>query len=135
MGVALFPVLEREIPGIDAASVSGKALSRAEPELRKIAISLGVTPLMEFYGADDAALAEGVLDGEGLDFGEWVAPAAKWFAAGEGLGTVSGLLRYVEEHPGSVAEAEGVVADLRAMQGALAEAEKAGVRWHLAVDF
>ena len=135
MGAALFPVFEQELPGIDATSVSGKALSRAEPELQQIASRLGVTPLMQFYGADDAALADEVLDGEEFQAGGLELPSARWFEASDGLSTVSGLLQYLEENPGGVGDVDAVTTDLRAMERALVEAERANVKWHLEVDF
>lgn len=57
MSAALFIVVEN---GHDFdISVSGKALSKAEPRLRAIASGLGVKHLLEFYGADDSERPQG----------------------------------------------------------------------------
>ena len=61
---AIFPVLDKEIEGIDISSVSGKMINRYEPELGEIAENAGFTPLMHFFGADPAEyLDEDDLDG------------------------------------------------------------------------
>ena len=51
MRVALFIVLEKDIPDFDPF-VNGKALSAAEIKLDRVAKELGVTPLMDFCSMD-----------------------------------------------------------------------------------
>ena len=49
MGAAYFPVFQREIEGLTAATaISGKAISRASEELDELAQTANVKPLSEF---------------------------------------------------------------------------------------
>jgi hypothetical protein len=126
MGAALYIALEERIPGFDTI-IDGKMLSKAERHLAKTAERLGVRPLMEFFsaGADEAAdlLGEDVAD---IDI-----PATQWFSAEEGLKTVDALLLETDNSP----ELKGAKEDLLECRRVLREAQKHGVRWHLAIDF
>jgi hypothetical protein len=126
MGAALYIALEENIPDIDTI-IDGKMLSKAEKHLAKTAQRLGVRPLMEFFStsADEAADLLGE-DVAGIDI-----PAAQWFSAEEGLKTVDALLLEVDNSP----ELRGAKEDLLKCQHILQEAQKHGVRWHLAIDF
>ncbi len=126
MGSALYIALEENIPDLDTM-IDGKMLSKAEKHLAKAAKRLGVRPLMEFFstGADEAADLLGD-DVAGIDI-----PAAQWFSAEEGLKTVDALLGEAERSP----ELQGAKDDLLGCQRVLREAQKHGVRWHLAIDF
>lgn len=128
MGAALYIVVENDGPDFDA-SVNGKALSKAEPDLKKIATELGVTPLMDFYGADgtEMAIEMGLPDPERF--------IEKWFRPEDGLATVRALIERVEGDPGSVTTAEPVIGDLKDLERVLMAAEDSGLRWHLAVDY
>jgi len=126
MGTALYIALEENIPDVDTM-IDGKMLSKAEKHLAKAAKRLGVRPLMEFFStsADEAAdlMGDNVA---GIDI-----PAAQWFSAEEGLKTVDALLREAERSPQLGAAKD----DLLGCQRVLQEAQKRGVRWHLAIDF
>jgi hypothetical protein len=126
MGTALYIALEEKIPDVDTM-IDGKMLSKAEKPLAKAAKRLGVRPLMEFFStsADEAA---DLLGGEvaGIDI-----PAAQWFAAEEGLKTVDALLAEADGSP----DLRVAKDDLLGCQRVLREAQKHGVRWHLAIDF
>ncbi len=126
MGAALYIVLEKEIPSVDTI-IDGKMLSRAEKHLAETAKRLGVRPLMEFFsvGPDEAA---GFLGGEGAEI---EIPAEQWFSAEEGLRTVQALLDEVD----SSSESRAAKDDLLGCERVLREAQKHGVRWHLALDF
>jgi hypothetical protein len=126
MGSALYIALEREIPGLDSV-VDGKMLSKAEKHLAKAAKRLGVRPLMDFFSisTDEAANLLGN-DMVGMDI-----PAAKWFTAEEGLMTVDALLAETNNS----AHLRAARDDLLQCQRVLREAQKHGVRWHLAIDF
>jgi hypothetical protein len=127
VSAALFIVIEN---GAEFdASVSGKALSKAEPGLRIIAAGLGVRPLMGFYGADDSGVAGELSVTEPERFG------AKWFEALDGLESVLALLGYIERNPDSVERPSAVVADLRDFERVLSEAARRKLRWHLEVDY
>jgi hypothetical protein len=126
MGSALYIVLEKEIPGLDL-NIDGKMLSKAEEALAEAAERLGVCPLMEFFGASEEGMAQlPDEDTAGIDI-----PTAEWFDAEEGLKTVDALLREVDRSP----EIKAAKDDLLGCQRILREAQKHGVRWHLAVDF
>ncbi|SRR6266536_2051168 len=126
MGAALYIALEKEIPGVDIM-IDGKMLNRSEKQLAGAAKRLGVRPLMEFFSisADEAS------DLLGEDVAGIEIPAAQWFSAEEGLRTVDALLSEADASPESRAAKD----DLLGCQRVLREAQKHGVRWHLAVDF
>jgi hypothetical protein len=126
MGAALYIALDKKIPEVDTM-IDGKMLSKAEKHLAKAAKRLGVRPLMEFFStsADEAADLLGE-DVAGIDI-----PAAQWFSAEEGLKTVDALLAESDLSP----ELKAAKDDLLGCQRVLREAQKHGVKWHLAVDF
>ena len=126
MGTALYIALEKTLPDVDTL-IDGKMLSNAEKPLAKAAKRLAVRPLMDFFStsADEAAdlLGDEVA---GIDI-----PAAQWFSAEEGLKTVDALLAALDASP----ELSTTKNDLLGCQRVLREAQKHGVRWHLAIDF
>ena len=126
MGAALYIALEKNIPNVDTL-IDGKMLSKAEKQLAEAAEHLNVRPLMEFFSisTDEAADLLGV-DMTGVD-----TPAVRWFSPEEGLRTVDALLAEAEKSP-ELGAAKG---DLLGCQRVLREAQKHGVRWHLAIDF
>jgi len=125
VGSALYIVLEKKIPGLDAM-VDGKMLAQAEEHLAKAAQRLKVRPLMEFFSINPAEAA-GFLEDEGA---EAEIPAEQWFSAEEGLKTVQALLGEMENSP----ESKITKDDLLGFERVLREAQKQRVRWHLAVD-
>ena len=126
MGAAFYIGLEKEIPGVDTM-IDGKMLSRAEKNLEEAAQRLGVRPLMEFFSvsADEASDLLGE-DTAGIEI-----PSVQWFSAVEGLKTVQALLAEAESSP----DLKGAKDDLLGCERVLKEAEKHGVKWHLAVEF
>ncbi len=126
MGSALYIALEEKLPDVDTM-IDGKMLSKAEKDLARAAERLGVRPLMEFFStsADEAADLLGD-DVAGIDIA-----APQWFSAEEGLKTVDALLGEAERSPQLGVAKE----DLLGCQRVLREAQKRGVRWHLAIDF
>ena len=126
MSAALYIVLEKRIPDVDTM-VDGKMLSKSEKHLAAAANRLGVRALMEFFStsADEAA------DLLGDDVADIDIPPAKWFSAEEGLKTVDVLLGEADVNPDLKAAKD----DLLECQRVLREAQKHGVRWHLAIDF
>src|SRR6266478_2318884 len=126
MGAAFYIGLEKEIPGVDTM-IDGKMLSRAEKNLEEAAKRLGVRPLMEFFSVS----ADEACDLLGEDVAGIEIPAAQWFAAEEGLKTVDALLSEADASPDLRAAKD----DLLGCQRVLREAQKHGVRWHLAIDF
>ena len=126
MGAALYIALENKISGLDTI-IDGKMLNRAEKQLAEVAQRLGVRPLMDFFStsADEAA------DLLGDDVAGIEIPAAEWFSAEEGLKTIDALLAEVDASP----ELRAAKDDILGCQRVLREAQKRGLRWHLAIDF
>jgi hypothetical protein len=92
MGVALFIVPEREVPGLNVF-VNGKALGRAK-HLDRLAVEAGVRPLMEFFSQAPAE-AKAWIEDEGMAPPEGGFPPIEWFPAEDGLTTVCGLLSHL----------------------------------------
>jgi hypothetical protein len=105
--------------------VNGKALAQSGKLLDALAKQEGVPRLMEFFGVSPEEVAA-----LGLNLKREPEPET-WFAAEDGLKTVRTLLRK--------AETEGlgkrIASDLKEFEIVLSAAERAGVRWHLAVDY
>ena len=105
MGVAIFIVAEREVEGLDL-SVDGKALARCK-YLEGLAREVGVRPLMEFFSMSDEEAASLLGNDDDDDDDEETDPETpatnlppeRWFEAEEGLMTVRGLLKRLEQGP------------------------------------
>jgi hypothetical protein len=134
MGVALYVTLEQEIPGIDASTVCGKFLAKAQTKLDGIAKEDGLTPLAEFISTDPDEVRD-FLEGEGGVPDGIEIPAEQWFEPSAGLKTVRGLLKHLQEDRSGVPNLDGVIADLKATEGVFVASADRGVRFHLAVDF
>jgi hypothetical protein len=126
MGAALYIVLERQVPGLDTM-IDGKMLSKAEKPLAEAATRLGVRPLMEFFSMSPEEAGD-FLEVEGLD--DVTVPAEQWFPAEDGLRTVQAFLGEL----GNSSELRNAKEDLLGFERVLKEAQKNGIRWHLAVD-
>jgi hypothetical protein len=107
MGAALFIVLEREIQRLDTM-MDGKRLTRESEKLDKLATTLQVKSLSEFFSADPAQAAE-FLESEGIGDSEVPIPPLRQFTAEQGLATVRALLAHIGSHPDSVPDSDGVV--------------------------
>jgi hypothetical protein len=130
MGAACYVVLEKEIPGLDTM-VDGKALNSATDALEKAAEAMKVRPLMGFFSAGAEEAAEFLGDGaEGLAN----LPPKQFHDAAEGLKTVRALIEHCTKNPGNLKKADGILEDLRGFERVLTAAQRAGVRWHLAID-
>jgi hypothetical protein len=101
----------------------------------RVALRMGLRPLTAFASsapeeagdADEGSAAES----PGTSF-----PPEQWFPAEEGLATVRGLLRYLDENPAAFRDAQpNLIADLRQFEQVLSQLVARGVRWHLAVDY
>jgi hypothetical protein len=130
---ALYIVLEKKIPNLDPM-VNGNWLSKESVTLEKLAKKLKVIPLMDFFSAspDEVAflmenMEEGSTDISNRNTQE------QWFAAEDGLKTISALLENVEMI--KLSSASHVRDDLRDFERVLEAAHTAKVKWHLAVDY
>src|SRR5438270_12347000 len=101
MAASLYIVVEGEDPGFDIF-VNGHALARNEDALELLAERLGVSPLLEFFSADENSMALLLEQGGGNP--DWVnnLPAPQWFDAPTGLLSVCALIDFLERTPAAV---------------------------------
>lgn len=135
MAASLYIVVEGEDPGFDIF-VNGHALARNEDALERLAERLKVSPLLEFFSADEDSMA--LLLEQGAGNPEWAQhlPEPQWFAPATGLVTVGALLEFLRGSPTAFgSETTAVVSELREYERVLRKAAERGLRWHLAVSW
>ncbi|HKR26802.1 MAG TPA: hypothetical protein VJS11_05080 [Acidobacteriaceae bacterium] len=131
----MYIVVEGEDPGFDIF-VNGHALARNEDALEKLAIRLGVKPLLEFFSADENSMA--LLLEEGAGDPEWARtlPPPQWFSPEDGLITICTLLDFLREAPAALgAETAPVVSELEEYERVLRKTALRHLRWQLAVSW
>lgn len=131
----MYIVVEGEDPGFDIF-VNGHALARNEDALEKLAMRLGVKPLLEFFSADQNSMA--LLLEEGAGDPEWARtlPPPQWFSPEDGLTTVKTLLNSLKDAPGTLgSETELVVTELADYVRVLEKTAQHNLRWQLAVSW
>ena len=135
MAASLYIVVEGEDPGFDIF-VNGHALARNEDALERLAESLAVTPLLQFFSADENSMC--LLLEQGAGDPEWARhlPQPQWFDPADGLVTVRALIEFLSSTPVSFgSETLPVLGELREYERVLQKAMKYKVRWHLAVSW
>lgn len=135
MAASLYIVVEGVDPGFDIF-VNGHALARNEESLHRLAASLHVSPLLEFFSADEDSMALLLEQGSG-DPG-WVQhlPEPQWFSGEAGLQTVRALLHLLAENPVALgSETASVFIELREYERVLTKTAEHGLRWHLAASW
>lgn len=135
MAASLYIVVQGEDPGFDIF-VNGQALARNEDALEKLADHLGVSPLLNFFSADENSMA--LLLEQGAGNPDWARhlPQTQWFSASDGLLTVRTLLAYLVADPVALgSETLPVLHELREYQRVLHKAALRGLPWHLAVSW
>ena len=126
MGVAIYIELNREDPGFDTF-VNGKAVAREREAITRITEALGLKDIFDLTSFES-------LD-ESLDLPDDLRDAdSPWFDPQEGLSWVGHVIRHIEQHPASVADAERVLADLNEYVGLLRKAESVRAKWRFAMD-
>ena len=131
----MYIVVEGEDPGFDIF-VNGRALARNEDALEKLALRLGVKPLLEFFSADENSMA--LLLEEGAGDPDWAQtlPPPQWFSGEEGLVTVRALLDYLRDAPGAFGvDTNQVISELEQYETVLNKTAKRDLRWQLAVSW
>ncbi len=131
----MYIVVEGEDPGFDIF-VNGRALARHEDSVEKLALSLGVRPLIEFFSADENSMS--LLIEEGAGNAELVKrlPPPQWYFGSEGLATVNALIDALAEEPHKLGtEGPQVLEELQQYARVLEKTEERGLRWHLAVSW
>ena len=135
MAASLYIVVEGEDPGFDIF-VNGHALARNEDALERLAERLKVSPLLEFFSADENSMA--LLLEQGAGNPEWARhlPEPQWFDPAAGLGTVGALLDFLRESPTALgSETASVMSELREYERVLRKTADRGMRWHIAVSW
>src|SRR5215831_13824606 len=135
MAASMYIVVEGEDPGFDIY-VNGHALARNEDALERLAERLRVSPLLEFFSADENSMALLLEQGGGNP--DWVhhLPDPQWFNPAEGLVTVCALVEFLEESPAALgSETPQVVSELREYERVLRKTAQRELKWHLAVSW
>lgn len=135
MAASLYIVVEGEDPGFDIY-VNGHALARNEDALERLAERLKVSPLLEFFSADENSMA--LLLEQGAGNPEWAhhLPEPQWFDPRKGLVTVRALLEFLQDAPMALGtETAGVMLELREYERVLRKTADRGLRWHIAVSW
>ena len=135
MAATMYIVVEGEDPGYDIY-VNGRALARQEAGIERLAHTLGVRPLLDFFSADENSMAllieEGAGNPELLDR----LPPPQWFPPEEGLQTVRGLIEALEQEPRRLGkESAAVLSELMEYERVLLKTAARGLRWHLAFSW
>jgi hypothetical protein len=135
MAASLYIVVEGEDPGFDIF-VNGHALARNEDALERLAESLRVSPLLQFFSADENSMC--LLLDQGAGDPEWAQnlPEPQWFDPVDGLVTVRALIRFLVETPVSFgSETLPILSELREYEQVLVKTADHRLRWHLAVSW
>ena len=131
----MYIVVEGEDPGFDIF-VNGRALARHEDAVEKLALSLGVRPLIEFFSADENSMSLLIEEGAGNQELVKRLPPPQWYFGSEGLATVDALLECLRDEPHKLGtEGPQVLEELEQYARVLAKTEGRGLRWHLAVSW
>lgn len=135
MAASIYIVVEGEDPGFDIF-VNGHALARNEDALDRLAESLQISPLLQFFSADENSMC--VLLEQGAGDPEWARhlPEPQWFDPSDGLISVRKLIRYLIGSPVCLgSETLPVLNELREYERVLEKTKRHGLRWHVAVSW
>ncbi len=135
MAACLYIVVEGEDPGFDIF-VNGQALARNEDALERLAERLKVSPLLEFFSADENSMS--LLLEQGAGDPDWAhhLPQPQWFSAPDGLLTVRALIDFLAAAPAALgSETQQVLVELREYERVLEKTAQRGLRWHVAVSW
>jgi len=131
----MYIVVEGEDPGYDIF-VNGRALARHEDALERLALRLGVRPMIEFFSADENSMSLLIEEGAGNPDLIRRLPPPQWYAPGDGLATVRALMAALQDDPQQLGtEGAQVLGELEEYERVLDKASRAGHRWHLAVSW
>jgi hypothetical protein len=135
MAASMYIVVEGEDPGFDTF-VNGRSLARHEDALEKLALALGVRPLIDFFSADENSMALLIEEGAGDQELLRRLPPPQWYSPAEGLKTVEALLEALRDDPQQLGtEGKQVISELKEYAEVLAKTRDRGMRWHLAVSW
>lgn len=135
MAASMYIVVEGDDPGYDIF-VNGRSLARHEDALERLALRLGVRPLIEFFSADENSMALLIEEGAGNPELMRRLPPPQWYSPMDGMATVKALVSALEEEPQQLGtEGALVLAELEEYARVLKKTEERGLRWHLAVSW
>ncbi len=135
MAASMYIVVEGEDPGFDIF-VNGRALARNEDALERMAIRLGVRPLIDFFSADENSMSLLIEEGAGDPGLLHKLPPPQWFGGGEGLLSVRPLLQSLRDDPSQLgSDGEILREELQEFEAVLQKTADRGLRWHLAVSW
>ena len=113
MAASMYIVVEGEDPGFDTF-VNGRSLARHEDALEKLALALGVRPLIDFFSADENSMALLIEEGAGDQELLRKLPPPQWYSPAEGLKTVEALVEALRDDPQQLGtEGKQVISELR----------------------
>jgi len=135
MAASMYIVVEGEDPGFNIF-VNGRALARHEDAIEKIALRVGVKPLIEFFSADESSMALLIEEGAGNPELLKKLPPPQWYRGEDGLPTVTALIAALEDDTAQLGtEGAIVLEELREYEAVLRKTAERGLRWHLAVSW
>lgn len=135
MAASMYIVVEGEDPGFDIY-VNGRALARQEAGVERLAHTLGVRPLLDFFSADENSMALLIEEGAGNPQLLKQLPLPQWYRPEEGLATVRELIEALRQEPRRLGkESAGVLSELLEYEQVLRKAAERGLRWHLAFSW
>jgi hypothetical protein len=135
MAASMYIVVEGEDPGFDTF-VNGRSLARHEDALERLALKLGVRPLIEFFSADENSMSLLIEEGAGNQELLRRLPPPQCYSPGDGLKTVQALVDALEEEPQQLGtEGEQVLGELLEYARVLEKTRDREMRWHLAVSW
>src|SRR3981189_1254268 len=94
----MYIVVEGEDPGFDIF-VNGRSLARHEDALERLALRLGVRPLIEFFSADENSISLLIADGAGDQELMRRLPPPQWYSPDGVLRSENSLLMTLEADP------------------------------------
>jgi hypothetical protein len=135
MPASLYIVVEGEDPGFDIF-VNGQSMARNEDALERLAERLHVSPLLEYFSADENSMALLLEQGAGNPDWSRHLPQPQWFSALDGLLTIRSLIDFLAATPAALgSETLPVLGELRGYERVLRKTAQRGLRWHLAVSW
>lgn len=135
MAASMYIVVEGDDPGYNIF-VNGRALARYESAVERLALELGVRPLLEFFSADESSMALLIEEGAGNPELLKKLPPPQWYRAEDGLRTVESLIASLTNDPHQLGtEGAEVLAELLEYEEVLRKTAERGLRWHLAVSW
>ena len=131
----MYIIVEGEDPGFDTY-VTGHALARNEDALQRLAERLTVSPLLEFFSADQNSMALRLDHGSGHPDWTQHLPPPQWFRPEDGLRTVRCLLDFLAMAPGVLGtDTQMIARELKEFETVLRKTAQRDLRWHIAVSW